>query len=152
MARNPIVFACANPTPEIWPWDASEAGAMVVATGRGDFSNQLNNSLVFPGMFRGVLDVRASTISQSMALAAANEIAQCAEDRGIHPGNILPRMEQPELAPRVAAAVAMKALEEGLARISKTKEEIYNDAMRMIKETRRALDVLMHEGVIRTAI
>jgi malate dehydrogenase (oxaloacetate-decarboxylating) len=152
MARNPIVFACANPTPEIWPWDASEAGATVVATGRGDFSNQLNNSLVFPGMFRGVLDVRASTISQSMALAAANEIAQCAEDRGIHPGNILPRMEQPELAPRVAAAVAMKALEEGLARISKTREEIYNDAMRMIKETRRALDVLMHEGVIRTAI
>ena len=152
MARNPIVFACANPTPEIWPWDASEAGATVVATGRGDFSNQLNNSLVFPGMFRGVLDVRASKISQSMTLAAAYEIARCAEDRGIHPGNILPRMEQPELAPRVAAAVAMKAQEEGLARISKTREQLYNDAMLRIKETRRALDVLMREGVIRTAV
>ena len=152
MARNPIVFACANPTPEIWPWEASEAGAKVVATGRSDFPNQLNNSLVFPGMFRGVLDVRASTISQGMALAAAYEIARCAEDRGIHPGNILPRMEEPELAPRVAAAVAIKAQEEGLARISKAKEQLYNDAMLTIQETHRALDVLMREQVIRTAM
>jgi malate dehydrogenase (oxaloacetate-decarboxylating) len=79
MARDPIVFACANPAPEIWPWDASDAGAKVVATGRGDFPNHLNNSLVFPGMFRGVLNVRASTISQGMTLAAAYEVARCAE-------------------------------------------------------------------------
>jgi malate dehydrogenase (oxaloacetate-decarboxylating) len=102
-------------------------------------------------MFRGVLDVRASTISDGMIIAAANEIAHCAEDRGIHPDNILPRMEDPELAPRVAAAVAMKAQEEALARVSKTREQVYADAMFTIHETRRALDVLMREGVIRTA-
>jgi malate dehydrogenase (oxaloacetate-decarboxylating) len=149
MARDPIVFACANPTPEIWPWDASEAGAKVVATGRGDFPNQLNNSLVFPGMFRGVLDVRASAISQGMTLAAASEIARCAEDRGIHPGNILPRMEEAELAPRVAVAVALKAQEEGLARTSTTREQLYADATLIINQTRRALDVLMREEIIR---
>jgi malate dehydrogenase (oxaloacetate-decarboxylating) len=151
MARDPIVFACANPTPEIWPWDAAEAGAKIVATGRSDFPNQLNNSLVFPAMFRGVLDVRASTISPGMALAAAYEIAHFAEQRGIDPGNILPRMEEMELAPRVAAAVAIKAQEEGLARISRTREEIYNQAMFTIKEARRALDVLMREQIIRPA-
>jgi malate dehydrogenase (oxaloacetate-decarboxylating) len=150
MNRNAIVFACANPTPEIWPWEASEAGAKIVATGRNDFANQLNNSLVFPGMFRGVLDVRASTISQGMTLAAAFEIARCAEERGIHPGNILPRMEELELAPRVAAAVAVKAQEEGLARILKTKEQVYQGAVLAIGETRRALDVLMREQIIRS--
>ena len=123
-----------------------------MATGRSDFPNQLNNSLVFPGMFRGVLDVRASTISQGMTLAAVYEIARCGEDRRINPCNILPRMEEPELAPRVAAAVAIKAQEEGLARISKAREQLYNDATLTIRETRRALDVLMHEQVIRTAM
>jgi malate dehydrogenase (oxaloacetate-decarboxylating) len=152
MARNAIVFACANPVPEIWPWDATEAGARIVATGRGDFPNQLNNSLVFPGMFRGVLDVRASTISDGMTLSAAHEIARCAEDRGIHPDNILPRMEEPELAARVAAAVAAKAQEEGLARIPKTREQVYKDAMLSIHETRRALNVLMREEIIRPTV
>jgi malate dehydrogenase (oxaloacetate-decarboxylating) len=85
-----------------------------------------------------------------MTLAAAYEIARCAEDRGIHPDNILPRMEDAELAPRVATAVAMKAQEEGLARISKTREQVFNDAMLTIGETRRALDVLMREQIIRT--
>jgi malate dehydrogenase (oxaloacetate-decarboxylating) len=152
MARDAIVFACANPAPEIWPWDASEAGAKVVATGRGDFPNQLNNSLVFPGMFRGVLDVRASTISEAMTLAAAYEIARCAEDRGIDPRNILPRMEEGDLAPRVAVAVAMKAQEEGLARVSITRGQLYADATFMINQTRRALDVLMREEIIRPAM
>jgi malate dehydrogenase (oxaloacetate-decarboxylating) len=152
MARDSIVFACANPTPEIWPWEASEAGAKIVATGRGDFPNQLNNSLVFPAMFRGVLDVRASTISDGMTLAAAYEIARCAEDRGIRPDNILPRMEESELVPRVAIAVAMKAQEEGLARTSKTREQLYADVLLRIKETRRALNVLMREEIIRTAV
>jgi malate dehydrogenase (oxaloacetate-decarboxylating) len=120
-----------------------------VATDRGDFQNQLNNSIVFPGPFRGVLDVRGLTISQGMTLAAAYEIARCAEERGIHPGSILPRMEEPGLAPRVAAAVAMKAQEEGLARISKTREQLFNDATLTIEETHRALDVLMGERIIR---
>jgi malate dehydrogenase (oxaloacetate-decarboxylating) len=103
-------------------------------------------------MFRGVLDVRASTISQGMTLAAAYEIARCAEDRGIHPGNILPRMEEADLAPRVAVAVAMKAEEEGLARIAITREQLYTDAMIIVNQTRRALDVLMREEIIRTAM
>jgi malate dehydrogenase (oxaloacetate-decarboxylating) len=150
MARNAIVFACANPTPELWPWDATEAGAKVVATGRSDFPNQLNNSLVFPAMFRGVLDVRASTISTGMAIAAAYEIARCAEERGIQPDNILPRMEEWEIVPRVAVAVAMKAQQEGLARVSKTSEELYASALHTIKETRRAMDVLTREQIIRT--
>jgi malate dehydrogenase (oxaloacetate-decarboxylating) len=78
MARDAIVFACANPIPEIWPWDAKEAGARIVCTGRSDFANQVNNSLVFPGVFRGALDVRARTITDEMAMAAAHELARCA--------------------------------------------------------------------------
>jgi malate dehydrogenase (oxaloacetate-decarboxylating) len=116
MARDAIVFACANPTPEIWPEDARAAGARIVATGRGDFPNQLNNSLVFPAIFRGALDVRASTISDEMALAAATELALCAQDRGLRDDFILPRMEDWEAAPRVAAATALKAQEQGIAR------------------------------------
>jgi malate dehydrogenase (oxaloacetate-decarboxylating) len=152
MARNAIVFACANPVPEIWPWEALDAGAKVVATGRSDFANQLNNSLVFPAMFRGVLDVRASTISSSMAIAAAHEIAHAAEQGGIRPDNILPHMEEYEVVARVAAVVAMQAQQEGLARVSKTREQVYTGALHTIGETRRALDVLMREQVIRTAM
>jgi malate dehydrogenase (oxaloacetate-decarboxylating) len=148
MAPNSILFVCANPNPEIWPWEAADAGAKVVATGRGDFPNQLNNSLVFPAMFRGVLDVRASTISDRMAIAAAHEIARFAEERGIHAGNILPRMEDLELVPRVAVAVGMKAQEEGLARVRKTASELYAGARHCVEEARRALEVLMHERVI----
>jgi malate dehydrogenase (oxaloacetate-decarboxylating) len=152
MAADAIVFACANPVPEIWPWEAAEAGAKVVATGRGDFPNQLNNSLVFPAMFRGVLDVRASRITSGMALSAAKEIARCAEDRRIEPGDILPRMEEVELVPRVAAAVAITAQEEGLARVSKTRDELYSGAVEMVKEARHALDVLMGERIIRPMV
>ena len=148
MAPNSILFVCANPNPEIWPWEAADAGAKVVATGRGDFPNQLNNSLVFPAMFRGVLDVRASTISDGMAIAAAHEIARFAEERGIHTGNILPRMEDLELVPRVAVAVGMKAQEEGLARVRKTASELYAGARHCVEEARRALEVLMHKRVI----
>jgi len=83
MAPGAIVFPCANPVPEIWPWEAKEAGARIVGTGRSDFPNQLNNSLGFPGIFRGALDVRAKTISDEMCLAAAAELARCAEERGI---------------------------------------------------------------------
>jgi malate dehydrogenase (oxaloacetate-decarboxylating) len=150
MAQNAIVFACANPVPEIWPWEALDAGAKVVATGRNDFANQLNNSLVFPAMFRGVLDVRASTISSGMAIAAAHEIARTVEQSGIRPDNILPHMEEYEVVARVAAVVAMQAQQEGLARLSKTSEQAYTGALHTIGEIRRALDVLMREQVIRT--
>jgi malate dehydrogenase (oxaloacetate-decarboxylating) len=150
MSRNPIVFACANPTPEIWPAEAVEAGAAIVATGRSDFPNQLNNSLVFPAMFRGVLDVRASTISSGMAIAAAKEIALAAEERGIDHDSILPRMDEWEVVPRVAAAVAMKAQDEGVARVSRTREDVYLKALYTIKETRRAMEVMIRERVIRS--
>ncbi|NDJ76215.1 MAG: NADP-dependent malic enzyme, partial [Chloroflexi bacterium] len=85
MASKPIVFAAANPIPEIWPWEAKEAGAAVVATGRSDFPNQVNNSLGFPGIFRGTLDVRASTITDEMAIVASETLAQMAEEKGLSP-------------------------------------------------------------------
>jgi malate dehydrogenase (oxaloacetate-decarboxylating) len=148
MAPRPIVFACANPVPEVWPDDAKKAGASVVATGRGDFPNQLNNSIVFPAMFRGVLDVRASGISDGMCIAVAEEIALCAKERGIHPENILPRMDEWRVVARVATAAALRAQEEGLAPIAKTREELYASALHTISESRRALDVFMREEII----
>jgi malic enzyme len=105
----------------------------------------LNNSIVFPAMFRGVLDVRASTISSEMAITAAREIAGFSEERGIAPENILPRMDELELVPRVAAAVGMKAQEEGLARIRRTRGELYAGALYCVTEARRALDVLIEK-------
>ncbi len=83
MAQNAIIFACANPIPEIWPWEAEEAGARIVATGRSDFPNQVNNSLGFPAIFRGVLDVKAKTVTDDMCIAAAQELANYAEERGM---------------------------------------------------------------------
>ena len=85
MAKDAIVFACANPVPEIWPWEAKAAGARIVATGRSDFPNQVNNSLGFPGIFRGALDVRARTITDEMCLAAAEALAGAAPDGGMNP-------------------------------------------------------------------
>ncbi len=115
MAPDPIVFLCSNPVPEMWPWDAKEAGAAVVATGRSDFPNQVNNSVGFPGIFRGTLDVRAKTITDEMCIAAAEELAKVAEDKGLTPDFIMPTMDDWEVFPREAAAVAMKAIEQGVA-------------------------------------
>ncbi len=84
MAKDAIVFACANPVPEIWPWEAKEAGAAIVATGRSDFPNQVNNSLGFPGIFRGTLDVRATTITDEMCVAAAEALAGMAAEKGLN--------------------------------------------------------------------
>ncbi|MGE5193985.1 MAG: NAD(P)-dependent malic enzyme [Deltaproteobacteria bacterium] len=148
MARDAIVFACANPIPEIWPWEAAEAGARIVATGRGDFPNQLNNSLGFPAIFRGTLDVRARTISDGMAIAAAFELAKAARERGISAASILPGMDEWEVYPRVAAATAMKAQEEGVARLSKSADQVYREAHRVIQQARAATQVLMREGII----
>jgi malate dehydrogenase (oxaloacetate-decarboxylating) len=148
MAKDAIVFACANPVPEIWPWEAEEAGARIVATGRSDFPNQLNNSLGFPGIFRGVLDVRARTISDEMAMAAAFELARSAEERGLDEGHILPRMDEWEVHPRVAVATAMKARELGLARLPGDAAEIRRRAESKIREAREQTEVLMREGLI----
>ncbi|NCF80248.1 MAG: malate dehydrogenase [Proteobacteria bacterium] len=148
MAERPIVFACANPAPEIWPWQAREAGACIVATGRGDFPNQLNNSLCFPGMFRGVLDVRAHSISDEMAMAAAWTLADFAQERGIDEENILPRMDEWDVHPRVAAAVGGKAQEQGIARLRRSENVLYEEARLAIGNARDATTALMREHII----
>jgi len=148
MAKDAIVFSCANPIPEIWPWEAAEAGARIVATGRSDFPNQVNNSLGFPGIFRGTLDVRARTISDEMALAAAGELARCANARGLSEEHIVPAMDEWEIVPRIAAAVALKAQEQGIARLSKTREQVEAEAFRCIRAAREATAALMQEGLI----
>jgi len=148
MAHESIVFACANPIPEIWPWEAKAAGARIVATGRSDFPNQVNNSLGFPAIFRGALDVRARTISDEMCIAAAYELAKTAEDRGISEDNIAPTMEEWEVFPREAVAVGLKAQEQGLARRQRSREELYAQATAMIKRAREMTHDLMAEGYI----
>lgn len=149
MAKDAVVFACANPIPEIWPWEAKEAGARIVTTGRGDFPNQLNNSLGFPGIFRGVLDVRARTVTDEMAMTAARELASFAEARGIHEQSILPRMDEWEVHPRIAVATAMKAQEQGIARAPhKERETLYQEASETMRTAREATAVLIREGII----
>ncbi|MEM2780485.1 MAG: NADP-dependent malic enzyme [Candidatus Bathyarchaeia archaeon] len=149
MADNAIVFACANPIPEIWPWEAKEAGARIVATGRSDFPNQVNNSLGFPAIFRGVLDVKAKTVTDDMCIAAAEELAKFAEERGMHEDDILPRMEEWEVFPREAVACALKSIEQGVARIKLSRQELYERAVSIIKNARESLKVLMMEGLIK---
>jgi len=148
MAKDPIVFACANPIPEIWPWEAKEAGAAVIATGRSDFPNQVNNSLGFPGIFRGTLDVRASTITDEMCIAAADALASMAEEKGLDPDYILPNMDEWQVFPREAAAVAVKAVEQGLARIPMTYEEEFQNAETIIGRSRKLTETMMAEGFI----
>jgi malate dehydrogenase (oxaloacetate-decarboxylating) len=148
MAQDAILFACANPIPEIWPWDAVEAGVRVVATGRSDFPNQVNNSLGFPGIFRGVLDIQATTISDEMAIAAAREIALCAEERGLSETYIMPTMDEWDVFPRGAVATALKAQEQGLARLSKTRDELYAEAKAKIVQARNLLGAMMDDGTI----
>jgi len=147
MAKDSIVFACANPVPEIWPWVAKEAGAAVVATGRSDFPNQVNNSLGFPGIFRGTLDVRAKTITDEMCFAAAQAMANHVGDR-LGPEFILPNMDDWEVFPKEAAAVAMKAIEQGIARIECTYEEEFKRASTIIKRSRDMTKRMMEEGFI----
>lgn len=149
MAKDAIVFACANPIPEIWPWEAKEAGAKIVATGRSDFPNQVNNSLGFPAIFRGTLDVQARTITDEMCIAAAKELARCAEEKGINEEYILPTMDEWEVYPRVAAAVGVQAIEQGIARINLTREELYEKATTMIKEAQAMTNLLMEKGYIK---
>ena len=149
MAKDAIIFACANPIPEIWPWDAEEAGARIVATGRSDFPNQVNNSLGFPGIFRGVLDVKAKTVTDDMCIAAAQELANYAQERGINEKDILPRMDEWEVFPREAVACALKSIEQGVARIKPSKQELYERASAIIQNARQSTELLMKHGLIR---
>jgi malate dehydrogenase (oxaloacetate-decarboxylating) len=149
MADDAILFACANPIPEIWPWEAEEAGARIVATGRNDFPNQVNNSLGFPGIFRGVLDVKAKTITDDMCIAAAHELAKFAEERGMTEKDILPRMEEWEVFPREAVACALKSIEQGVARIKPSRQELYERANAIIQNARASTELLMKQGLIK---
>lgn len=148
MANDPIIFACANPIPEIWPWEAREAGARVIATGRSDFPNQINNSLGFPAIFRGALDVRARTITDEMCVAAARELARYAEDKGLHEEHLMPTMSEWEVFPRVAAAVGTRAVEQGVARQTLSWQELYDRAAFMIRQARDITQSLMDNGLI----
>jgi len=148
MATDAILFASANPMPEIWPWEAKEAGVRIVGTGRSDFPNQINNSIVFPGIFRGALDVRAKTITDEMCVAAAFEIAKTAEDKGLSDEYIVPKMSELEVFPREAVAVGMKAIEQGIARVKYNKNELYEIAEKTIKKSRDETHILMKHGII----
>jgi malate dehydrogenase (oxaloacetate-decarboxylating) len=150
MANDAILFACANPVPEIWPWEAKAAGARVVATGRSDFPNQVNNSLGFPGIFRGALDVRARTITDEMCFAAARALADHVGDQ-LSEVQILPTMDDWEVFPREAAAVAVKAQEQGVARLEFTYDELYDHARQIIQRSRDLTHQMMEEGFIPAA-
>ena len=117
MARDPMVFAMANPVPEIWPEDAKKGGAAVVGTGRSDYPNQINNVLAFPGIFRGALDVRASDINEEMKLAAAKAIAACVSDEELDAAYIMPVAFDKRVVRAVAEAVAQAARDSGVARL-----------------------------------
>jgi malate dehydrogenase (oxaloacetate-decarboxylating) len=149
MAAGAIVFACANPVPEIWPYAAKEEGAYIVATGRGDFPNQVNNSVCFPGILKGVLAVRARKISDSMAIRCARSIAEFSEHRGISPDNIIATMEETGVFAQEAADVAAAAVDEGLARINRGWEEVYNQARSDIAAARSLAASMEESGHIR---
>lgn len=149
MAKNAIVFVCANPTPEIWPWEAIEAGAAVVATGRSDFPNQVNNSLGFPGVFRGTLDVRASTITDEMCIAASVELSRCLKESKLRHDMILPNMDDWDVFPRVAAAVGTKAINQKIAGKILSSSKIYSGAKTIIKRSRAITQDMMKKGFIK---
>lgn len=148
MNPNPVVFALANPVPEIWPATAREAGAAVVATGRSDFPNQVNNSLIFPAVFRGVLDARARSIPDEIVIAAARELAARAKDRGLTAEHLLPTMEERAVFPHVAAAVAEAAVKLGIAQRRRSRAEFYARAQEMMRRPERLGAELTRAGLI----
>ncbi|PTX63236.1 malate dehydrogenase (oxaloacetate-decarboxylating) [Melghirimyces profundicolus] len=131
MKRDPIIFAMANPVPEIMPEEAYEAGARVVGTGRSDFPNQVNNVLAFPGIFRGALDARARGINEQMKVAAASAIADLIGEDELSPDYVIPAPFNPRVAPKVAAEVARAAMETGVARIQVDPEEVYKRTLQL---------------------
>ena len=148
MNKNAIGFFCANPIPEVWPWDAKDAGLKVVATGRSDFANQVNNSIGFPAIFRGTLDVRATTITDEMCIAAAYSLAKYAEKQGLSDEHIVPSMADWDVFIDEAVAVGMKAVEQGVARERLTQDELRKRSEKIIRESHASIDALMKSGVI----
>lgn len=137
MNEDPIIFAMANPVPEIMPDDARDAGASVIGTGRSDFPNQINNVLAFPGIFRGALDVRATHINEDMKVAAVQAIAELVSEEDLNPDYVIPAPFDPRVAPAVAASVAKAAMETGVARINVDPEDV--------KEKTRSLAIISEE-------
>jgi len=142
------VLACANPVPEIWPWEAVEAGVRIIGTGRSDFPNQINNSIGFPAIFRGTLDVFAKTITDEMAIAAAEAIAQTARDKGLREDYIVPSMMDLDVFVNEAVAVGMKAIEQGAARRVLSKAELAKQAEKTIRYAREEVEILQRQGHI----
>ena len=148
MANDAIVFAGANPVPEIWPWEAKEAGARIVATGRSDFPNQINNSLGFPAVFRGTLDATAKKITDEMCIAAAYAMARYAEEKGIRDEYIIPTMDEKEMYVEEAVAVGMKAVEQGVTRKKPNRRKLREMATTNIDRAQRIAKLLMKERLI----
>jgi len=148
MGKKSIVFACANPVPEIYPYAAKEAGAYIVATGRGDFPNQVNNSIGFPGILKGALIVRSRKITDAMAITAAHSLADFGERRGINPEDIVPKMDEANVFPVEAADVAMQAIKDGVARINMTRDEAYRIAKKDIEHARAVTKSLVDTDFI----
>ena len=149
MADKSLVFVCANPVPEIYPYAAKEAGAYIVATGRGDFPNQVNNSLGFPGILKGALLVHAEKVTDNMAIRAAYSLAEYAEKKGIDPDNIIPTMDDIGVFPQEAADVAIQAIEDGVARIKLSWDEAYAQAKKDIDYARGMTDMLTKNQFIK---
>lgn len=149
MNNKAIVFTCANPIPEIWPHEAKEAGAFIVGTGRGDFPNQINNSVCFPGILKGALLVRSKKISDGMAIRCSHSIAEYSEKKGIDPEHIVVTMKDSDVYAHEAADVAMQAIDEGLARVKMSWDEVYNKAKADQTEARKATELLMEKGFIK---
>lgn len=149
MASNAIVFALANPTPEILPVEAKEGGASVIATGRSDFPNQVNNSIGFPAILRGALDVHARTINTEMMIEAATEVAKFAEEKGLSADYIVPRMTDLEMYPREAAAIARAAIRTGAARVKVDPKQIQEDTLKRIMANKKTNELLLRENLIK---
>ncbi len=149
MGPKAIVFVCANPVPEIYPHAAKAAGAFIVATGRGDFPNQVNNSLGFPGILKGALLVRARKITDGMAITAARSLAGFAEKKGLGPEYIIPTMDEIAVFPQEAADVAMQAIRENVARVSLSREAVYERTAADIRYSRELVSMLMKDGFIK---
>jgi malate dehydrogenase (oxaloacetate-decarboxylating) len=148
MNPDAIAFIMANPIPEIWPWEAKEAGIRVVGTGRSDFPNQINNSIGFPGIFRGTLDVFATTITDEMAIAAAYSIAETAEKKGLTEEYIVPTMLETDVFINEAVAVGLKAIEQGIARRPLSEAELRKEAEAKILHAQAEVKALMDSGIV----
>ncbi|HYB03480.1 MAG TPA: NADP-dependent malic enzyme [Nitrososphaerales archaeon] len=149
MNKDAILFALSNPVPEIWPKEAKEAGIRIVATGRSDFPNQVNNSLIFPSVIRGVLDVKSKAVPDEVIIAGAKELAEYAQRHGtLTDDHILPTMMDREIYPLVAAAVGDSCVKMGISRIQLTRKQIQSRAEEIIQKTQKLIDTLQKSNLI----